>query len=112
VNPLDFIPTEDEDEEEGPVGEVYDTTEQMIREKITHVLTLYPLVSTSMLQVGVGASMEPRMWKPVLQKMIRMREVKQEQYSNVTPNGRAISSTRLYLSRMAPQLAAILFPAS
>lgn len=112
INPQDMVDVEMQEEEEGPIGEVYDLNEQIMREKITHVLTTYPLLSNSMLQVGVGASLEPRMWKPVLAKMIRMREITQENYSNMTPNGRAVTSIRLYLTSMEARLNTVLHPAS
>jgi hypothetical protein len=41
-----------------------------IRERIEFILTHYPILSASMLQISIGPNMSPRLWRPVLQEMI------------------------------------------
>lgn len=83
-------------EEEGLNGEVTES-EQIIREKLTHVLSIYPRLSPSMLQVGIGTSLPPSLWKPVLQQMIKEGLIRQEQYSAKTPTDRVQVYTVLSL---------------
>lgn len=45
------------------------TTDDYIRARIIHVLTIYPGISPSMLQVGIGTALAPKMWHPVMQRL-------------------------------------------
>lgn len=47
-----------------------DLTENMIRLRILHTLWLYPKLSPSMLQVGIGTGFPPALWHPVLEKLV------------------------------------------
>lgn len=69
-----------------------------IKEKIKHVLTIYPLISHTMLQAGIGPQVQPKLWRPILDEMIASGEVKQEDYGTQSPSGRFITYTRLSLS--------------
>ncbi len=62
--------------------------DQTIREKIEHLLRIYPRISQMMLQVGIGPSISPDMWRPVLQQMTDAEVVKQRSESLRHPNGR------------------------
>ncbi len=62
--------------------------EEMIREKITHVLSIYPKLSPSMLQTGIGTSMPPFLWRPVLLDLISKSIVKMEEEVREAPSGR------------------------
>lgn len=44
--------------------------EQMIEDRILKVLEIYPKISPSMLQIGIGSSIPSAMWRPVFQKML------------------------------------------
>ena len=44
--------------------------EDMIRQRILHTLWIYPKLSPSMLQVGIGTSFPPALWHPVLESLI------------------------------------------
>jgi hypothetical protein len=79
--------------DEGPVGEVITPAETWIEERIMHVLSIYPKLSNSMLQVGVGTSLSPKIWKPVLQKMINNGQLVSRNVSSVSPDGRALTYT-------------------
>jgi hypothetical protein len=61
---------------------------QLVREKIIHVLTVFPRLSHSMLQVGIGTSMPPAIWRPILAQMIRAGEVVETPLTARTPHGR------------------------
>lgn len=86
-----------EDNEEGPVGE-FAPSEQWIVDRITHTLTIYPRLSNSMLQVGVGTSLPPSVWKPILQRMIDTGSVQRKQITAQTPDGRSQVYTILSLT--------------
>jgi hypothetical protein len=45
-------------------------TAAQLRSKIIHVLSVYPKLSPSMLQVGLGTSLPPNIWKPHLEDLI------------------------------------------
>lgn len=83
------------DEDEG--GEVLDT-EKTIRDKIIHVLSIYPRISTSMLQIGVGTSLMPSLWKPILNQMMADGLVLEERKMFRTPSDRQQSYTILSLN--------------
>lgn len=44
--------------------------QDIIRDKILHTLRIFPRISPSMLQVGIGTSLAPAMWHPILEKLI------------------------------------------
>ncbi len=73
-------------------------TDQTIRERIIHTLSIYPQLSPSMLQVGMGTSLIPALWKPVLEKMCEEGIVTQKHESRETPAGRQQSYTIIKLT--------------
>lgn len=66
--------------------------------RITHVLKHFPRLSHSMLQVGLGPNLPPRVWRPVLDEMITEGEVKVETLSVTAPSGRQQSLTIISLA--------------
>lgn len=44
--------------------------EALIRDKILKVLEIYPKISPSMLQIGIGSSIPTKIWRPVFDKMV------------------------------------------
>lgn len=64
-------------------------SESVARERILHVLSVYPAISHSMLQIGVGTSYPPSVWKPVLDALIAEGIVKQIPIQAITPSQRA-----------------------
>jgi len=76
--------TTDNNEEENFV----ELTRDFVREKIRHVLLIYPKLSMSMLQVGIGTGVPPRFWHPVLEDMKKEGLITVETRSLSAPNGR------------------------
>jgi hypothetical protein len=52
---------------------------RILRAKIIHTLTIWPKLSPSMLQVGIGTSISPNIWKPILEQMIATGELNREE---------------------------------
>lgn len=84
--------------------------EKLIRDKIRHTLSVYPRISMSMLQIGMGTSLSASIWKPVLRGMIEAGEVVEEQLSAVTPSNRAVTYTILSLAKTSTPTPAITEP--
>lgn len=74
------------------------TTDRTIQEKIIHVLTLYPRVSGAMLQVGIGTSLPPDVWRPNFEKLKQMGLVSETQNSVPGPSGRITRHTFIELT--------------
>lgn len=87
-------------DEEHESGELI-TTEQMIRDKILHVLKIYPRLSPSMLQVGLGTALSSSIWKPVLRQLIADGEVLETNQRAETPTGRQQVYTVLSLAEQS-----------
>lgn len=68
-----------------------------IHNRIIHVLTLYPKLSPTMLQMGLGPQTETKIWKPILEEMILKDEVVREFVTLLSPGGRWKSYTFLSL---------------
>lgn len=86
-------------EEEGPVGEVsYVGADKLIHDKILHTLSIYPILSATMLQVGIGTSISPTMWRPILEQLVRDGKITRTVYQDETPGGRSQTYTRFQLA--------------
>jgi hypothetical protein len=57
----------------------------MIRKRITHTLWIYPRLSHSMLQIGIGTGFPPALWHPVLNKRVAEGIVKRHQVKATNP---------------------------
>lgn len=68
-----------------------------IERSILHVLGIYPVLSHSMLQIGLGTKVKPSIWKPILNDMIKRRIVETNQVIVQTPSGRHRFYTKLQL---------------
>ena len=75
-----------------------DLTRSIIREKIAHVLTIFPIISRTMLNVGIGTAIPPALWKPVLQGMIDEGIVLVDTIQCETPNGYHRAFNRVLLA--------------
>lgn len=68
-----------------------------IEAKIQHLLKIYPAVSPSMMQVGLGPSLPSKIWKPVLRDLIERGLVKEDVFMHMTSTGRSQAYTVLSL---------------
>jgi len=78
---------------------------KVLRSRILHLLTIYPVISPTMLQCGLGPSVKPQLWRPILQRLIDTGEVIQENQDATTVIGRYNSYTKLSLPGTKVKLA-------
>lgn len=72
-------------------------TGEEIEVKILHLLTIYPIISPTMLQTVLGPPVKPAIWRPVLDKLVDEGKVIQEHEPAVTPAERYNNYPRLRL---------------
>lgn len=63
-------------------------TSVAIRDKIIHVLKIYPKLSPSMLHIALGTSLPTSIWRPVLEEMIAECVVLSNNETHEAPSGR------------------------
>lgn len=69
-----------------------------IEAKIVHLLGIYPTISHTMLQGGLGPSLKPALWRPVLLGLIESGVVVEEHEQLLTPTNRHNNYTKLSLA--------------
>lgn len=57
-------------------------------DKILHILSVYPKLSPSMLQMGIGGNQSPRKWHPALDDLITSGQVRRDIVEKMSPAGR------------------------
>jgi hypothetical protein len=85
-----------------------DEHDDKLREIIIHVLSMYPIISPTMLQMGIGNSISPSKWRPSLEALIRVGTIKRWSDTALAPSGRhnnytKLSLTEAYLQRLKQQ---------
>lgn len=70
---------------------------EVIEKKILHLLKVYPLISHTMLQGGLGPQYKPVDWRPVLRRLLKEGKIIEEQDSMETPFERYNTYTKLRL---------------
>lgn len=65
------------------------TSEEFLKQKILFILGIYPRLSHSMLQIGMGTGLPALLWRPSLDALIAQGVVKSENVQLTTPSGRA-----------------------
>jgi hypothetical protein len=70
---------------EDPMAVVRDETKQ----KILHTLTIFPFVSGSMIQVGIGPAHPSKLWRNCLEELMKDGIVLMTSRQAVSPGGRA-----------------------
>lgn len=73
--------------------------EEKIRQRIVHILRVYPAVSPSMLQISMHQKAHE--WKPILEHMIADDYVYRTVVMSDTPEGRLQNYTVLRLGKVA-----------
>lgn len=74
--------------------------QNIMREKILHTLRIFPKISLSMLQVGIGTSLAPVLWHPELDKLIEEGIVKRSTVQAQSPMNRQQVYTVLSLANV------------
>ncbi len=72
-------------------------TPEEIAAKILHLLGIYPIISPTMLQGGLGPYTKPALWRPVLVQLIAEGKVIETQESLQTPSDRYNTYLKLHL---------------
>lgn len=68
-----------------------------VRERILHLLKVYPYISRSMIQVGLSPALPPKLWDPVLQQLVNEKAVQHVETQAQTPAGRTLTKGIYYL---------------
>ena len=74
-----------------------DDETQRIKDKILHILGIYPIISPSMLQAGLGPQIVASDWRPILGELIDNKVITRESITLESPAGRNITYTQLSL---------------
>ena len=83
---------------------VDNSTEADVEAKILHILQIYPIISPTMLQSGLGPQTKPAVWRPVLRRLIDEGKVKEDQESLQTPSERYNNYTKLSLPNVRVEM--------
>ncbi len=89
-----------EEDELRPNEMELDPTQVDIAKRIKHILNIYPKLSMSMLQVGIGTSMPPTLWKPTLMKLIEGGHISHGSVTSMSPTGRMGVHTVIELTEL------------
>lgn len=73
-------------------------TPEEIRERIMFVLGVYPGISNSMLQVGIGTTLSTAQWKPVFNEMVVEGAITNKPQLLKSTAGRTCNYTKLFLA--------------
>ncbi len=73
---------------EDPEEDFVPVSEKLCRERILHTLSIWPKISPSMLQVGIGTAIPPVLWRPELKKLIDEGVVRKYEVSGKGISGR------------------------
>lgn len=66
----------------------YTQSEVDVRDKILHTLKIFPRLSVSQLQMGIGPSLPSTFWKPLLEQLIKDGQVYRHSIQAETPKHR------------------------
>ena len=69
---------------------------QFIREKILHVLKVYPLISPTMLQISMGPNIKAAEWREQLGILEEEGLVSSDEITEPSPTGRYNTHRRIY----------------
>lgn len=74
--------------------------EREIEVKILHILEIYPVISPTMLQGGLGPGVKSADWRPVLNSLLDRGIVVKSEVNKQTPVGRYNCYKRLSLANV------------
>jgi len=72
-------------------------TDKDIEDKIMHLLAIYPVISPTMLQGGLGPYIKPRRWRALLEKLKKAGMVVESKESKETTTSRYNTYVKLHL---------------
>lgn len=78
-----------------------DAGAEMLRSRIVHVLTVFPFLSQSMINVGIGTSIPSKLWQPILEDLIAEGTVQKTAINAQSPSDRSQTYTIYHLSKNA-----------
>ena len=78
---------------------ITDEEKKEIEVKIVHLLGVYPVISPTMLQGGLGPAVKPALWRPVLAGLIEAGIVEEEFEPLMTPSDRHNTYHKLRLAQ-------------
>lgn len=81
------------------VQEVEATEDETLEAKILLLLEVYPVISPTMLQGGLGPQIPPAKWRPVLDKLLAEGAVKQDTDYRQGATGRYRTFLKLGLAK-------------
>lgn len=82
---IDVVTTEEGESALSANASLGDTTMDLVQQKILHVLSIYPRLSMSMLQIGIGTGIPPAIWHPALDTLIAENRVTSEYVKASSP---------------------------
>lgn len=77
----------------------YSKVQQKVRDKITHLLTIYPFLQPSMIHMGIGTSTPSELWKPILDSLKADGVIQESTVLTENAEGRKMSCTILHLTQ-------------
>lgn len=81
------------------VEEKVDAGAELIKARILHVLSVFPFLSQSMINVGIGTSIPSKLWQPVLEELLADGSITKTAINAQSPSDRSQTYTIYHLSR-------------
>lgn len=94
--PLNETPVDEHETDFVPAAE------KIIRDKIIQTLTIWPRLSMSMLQVGIGTALTPKLWHPVMDRLLADGVVIKEEIRAKSTLGRDQTYVVVRLAELPP----------
>lgn len=76
----------------------HDSREESIRSRILFLLSVYPVMSPSMIQQGIGPAVPIKVWRPIYEALITEGVLKREVFVLETNKGQARAHTLVTLA--------------
>lgn len=93
------VPAQSPENQPMELGSSLDDAAEDVRERILHLLDIYPYVSRAMIQTGLSPALPPKLWDPVLQHLVNTKEVVYLEIQATTPGGRSLSKGIYHLPK-------------
>jgi hypothetical protein len=107
TNDAPLVPTAPMSDPETDTQDFVPASEKVVEDKMVHVLTIWPQLSPSMLQVGIGTALPPKLWHPVLERLIAAGVIERREVTIKGPSNRDQTHTLLRLAMHSAKLSNI-----